>query len=60
MAKVDVNGIGIAYDIIGDKDKLMLDMAKLGFEFEREATVPGSGESIHVLELTKRKWVAAT
>jgi RimJ/RimL family protein N-acetyltransferase len=35
-------------------------MAKLGFEFEREATVPASGESIHVLELTKRAWVAAT
>jgi RimJ/RimL family protein N-acetyltransferase len=35
-------------------------MEKLGFEFERETAVPGTGESVHVLELTRRKWVAAT
>jgi RimJ/RimL family protein N-acetyltransferase len=34
-------------------------MEKLGFAFERQATVPRSGELVHVLALTKRMWVAA-
>ncbi len=34
-------------------------MEKLGFTFERQATVPRSGELVHVLALTKREWAAA-